>query len=189
MYPIVVFDALRVRIRDADSRMVENRAVHVALGVSRDGVREVPGLWIAENEGAKFRLSVMNELKNRGVQDILIAVVDGLEGFPEAIAAAFPDAAVQTCILHLVRHSPNVCAWKDRKAVAADLRLIHGAATADPAAAELDALEEKRAGKHASIAPAWRRAWQEQAPYQRCCRTRVASAARVLAHSPKRSRS
>ena len=151
MYPIVIFDALRVRIRDADSRMVENRAVHVALGVSRDGVREVPGLWIAENEGAKFRLSVMNELKNRGVQDILIAVVDGLEGFPEAIAAAFPDAAVQTCILHLVRHSPNVCAWKDRKAVAADLRLIHGAATADPAAAELDALEEKRAGKHASI--------------------------------------
>ena len=99
----------------------------MALGVSRDGVREVLGLWIADNEGAKFWLSVMNELKNRGVQDVLIAVVDGLRGFPEAITAAFPDAAVQTCIVHLVRHSLNFCAWKDRKAVAADLRLIYGA--------------------------------------------------------------
>jgi transposase-like protein len=90
MYPIVIFDALRVKIRDADSRMVKNKAVYVALGVSRDGVREVLGLWIAENEGAKFWLSVMNELKNRGVQDVLIAVVDGLKGFPEAITAAFP---------------------------------------------------------------------------------------------------
>src|SRR6056297_1371540 len=105
MYPIVIFDALRVKIRDADSRMVKNKAVYVALGVTRDGVREVLGLWIAENEGAKFWLSVMNELKNRGVQDILIAVVDGLKGFPEAITSAFPDATVQTCIVHLVRHS------------------------------------------------------------------------------------
>jgi len=118
MYPIVIFDALRVKIRDADSRTVKNKAVYVALGVTRDGLREVLGLWIAENEGAKFWLSVMNELRNRGVQDILIAVVDGLKGFPEAI-------------------------------------------TADMAAAELDAFEEKWAGKYASIAPAWRRAWQE----------------------------
>ena len=100
MYPIVIFDALRVKIRDADSRMVKNKAVCVALGVTRDGQREVPGLWLAENEGAKFWLSVMNALKNRGVQDILIAVVDGLKGFPEAITAAFPDAMVQTCIVH-----------------------------------------------------------------------------------------
>ena len=165
MYPIVIFDALRVKIRDADSRMVKNKAVYVALGVSRDGVREVLGLWIAENEGAKFWLSVMNELKNRGVQDILIAVVDGLKGFPDAITAAFPEATVQTCIVHLVRHSLNFCAWKDRKYVAADLRRIYGAATADQAAIELDDFEEKWAGKYASIAPAWRRAWAEVVPF------------------------
>ncbi|MET4103445.1 putative transposase [Roseovarius sp. MBR-78] len=199
MHPIVIFDALRVKIRDADSRMVKNKAVYVALGVTRDGVREVLGLWVADNEGAKFWLSVMNELKNRGVQDVLIAVVDGLKGappvlasncprtvcrfadrreLPEAITAAFPEATVQTCVrhclsdqwrsngsLHLVRHSLNFCAWKDRKAVAADLRLIYGAPTADQAAAELDAFEEKWAGKYASIAPAWRRAWAEVIPF------------------------
>ena len=165
MYPIVIFDALRVKIRDADSRMVKNKAVYVALGVSRDGVREVLGLWIADNEGAKFWLSVMTELKNRGVQDILIAVVDGLKGFPEAITAAFPDTTVQTCIVHLVRHSLNFCAWKDRKSVAADLRRIYSAATAEMAANELEAFEEKWAGKYASIAPVWRRAWQEVIPF------------------------
>ena len=165
MYPIVIFDALRVKIRDADSRMVKNKAVYVALGISRDGVREVLGLWVADNEGAKFWLSVMNELKNRGGEDILIAVVDGLKGFPEAITAAFPDTTVQTCIVHLVRHSLNFCAWKDRKLVAADLRRIYGAATADQAAAELDGFEEKWAGKYASIAPAWRRAWAEVIPF------------------------
>ncbi len=168
MYPIVIFDALRVKIRDADSRMVKNKAVYIALGVSRDGVREVLGLWIADNEGAKFWLSVMNELKNRGVQDILIAVVDGLKGFPEAITAAFAQTTVQTCIVHLVRHSLNFCSqklWKDRKGVATDLRRIYSAATADQAADELDAFEKKWAGKYASIAPAWRRAWQEVIPF------------------------
>ena len=164
-YPIVIFDALRVKIRDADSRQVQNKAVYVALGVSRDGVREVLGLWIAGNEGAKFWLSVMNELKNRGVQDILIAVVDGLKGFPEAITAAFPETTVQTCIAHLVRHSLNFCSWKDRKMVAADLRRIYAAATADAAAGELNAFEEKWTGKYPSIAPAWRRAWQEVIPF------------------------
>lgn len=164
MYPIVIFDALRVKIRDADSRTVKNKAVYAARCHPR-GVREVLGLWIAENEGAKFWLSVMNELKNRGIQDILIAVVDGLKGFPEAITAAFPEAMVQTCIVHLVRHSLNFCSWKDRKAVAADLRRIYGAATADMAAAELDAFEGKWAGKYASIAPAWRRAWPEVIPF------------------------
>lgn len=165
MYPIIIFDALRVKIRDADSRMVKNKAVYVALGVSRDGVREVLGLWIAENEGAKFWLSVMNELKNRGLQDILIAVVDGLKGFPEAITAAFPETMVQTCIVHLVRHSLNFCSWKDRKSVAADLRRIYQAATAERAADELDAFEEKWTGKYPSIVPAWRRAWQEVIPF------------------------
>ena len=165
MYPIVMFDALRVKIRDADSRTVKNKAVYVALGVSRDGVREVLGLWIAENEGAKFWLSVMNELKNRGLADILIAVVDGLKGFPDAITAAFPETTVQTCIVHLTRHSLNFCGWKDRKAVAADLRMIYSAATADLAADALDAFEEKWGEKFPSITPAWRRAWQEVIPF------------------------
>lgn len=165
MYPIVIFDALRVRIRDADSRMVKNKAVYVALGVTRDGLREVLGLWVADNEGAKFWLSVMNELRNRGVQDVLIAVVDGLKGFPEAITAAFPQATVQTCIVHLVRHSLNFCAWKDRKAVAADLRQIYQAPTADQAAVALDAFEAAWGEKYASVAPAWRRAWEEVTPF------------------------
>lgn len=131
MYPIVMFDALRVKIRDAESRMVKNKAIYVALGVNRDGIREVLGLWIADNEEAKFWLPVMTELKNRRVQDIVIAVANGLTGFPDAITAAFPDTAVQTCIVHLVRHSLNFCAWKDRKKVAADLRRIYNAPTAD----------------------------------------------------------
>ncbi len=129
-------------------------ALGVTLGVTRDGLREVLrevlGLWISENEGARFWLPVMNALKTRGTQDILIAIVDGLKGFPEAITAAFPEAMVQTL---------NFCSWKDRKAVAADLRRIYGAATADLAAAEIDDFEEKWAGKHASIAQAWHRAW------------------------------
>jgi putative transposase len=165
MYPIVIFDALRVKIRDADSRMVKNKAVYVALGVTRDGLREVLGLWVADNEGAKFWLSVMNELRNRGVQDLLIAVVDGLKGFPEAITAAFPQATVQTCIVHLVRHSLNFCAWKDRKSVAADLRRIYEAPTADQAAVALNAFEAAWGDKYASIAPAWRRAWEEVTPF------------------------
>ena len=178
MYPIVIFDALRVKIRDADSRSVKNKAVYIALGVTRDGLREVLGFWIAENEGAKFWLAVMNELKNQGLQDILIAVVDGLKGFPEAITAAFPEAMVQTCprhghsdqwrshgSMHLVRHSLNFCSWKDRKAVAADLRRIYSAPTAAMAEAELNAFEERWAGKYASIAPAWRRAWAEVIPF------------------------
>jgi putative transposase len=113
MYPIVFLDALRVKIRDAESRQVKNKAVYVALGVTPEGEREVLGLWIANNEGAKFWLSVMNNLRNRGVEDILIAVVDGLKGFPDAINAAFPETTVQTCIVHLVRHSLNFCGWKD----------------------------------------------------------------------------
>lgn len=165
MYPIVMFDALRVKIRDADSRLVENKAVYVALGVTRDGVREVLGLWVAENEGAKFWLSVMTELKNRGVQDILIAVVDGLKGFPQAITAAFSETMVQTCIVHLVRHSLRFCNWKDRRNVAVDLREIYSAATAEQAAEILDRFEEKWVGKYPSIAPEWRRSWDEVIPF------------------------
>ena len=103
VYPLVFFDAIRVKIRDEG--LVSNKAIHVALGVRADGTKEVLGLWLEQNEGAKFRLRVMNEMKNRGVGDILIAVVDGLKGFPEAITAVFPDATVQTCIVHLLRQS------------------------------------------------------------------------------------
>ena len=165
MYPVVIFDALRVKIRDADSRMVRNKAVYVALGVTRDGVREVLGLWIADNEGAKFWLSVMNNLRNRGLEDILIAVVDGLKGFPEAINAAYPDTTVQTCIVHLVRQSLNFCVWKDRKVVAKDLKRIYQATDDAEAEKALADFEAEWGPKYPSITPAWRRAWQEVIPF------------------------
>ena len=165
VYPVVIFDALRVKIRDKDSRIVRNKAVYIALGITGDGQREVLGLWIADNEGAKFWLAVMSELRNRGLQDILIAVVDGLKGFPEAITAAFPEAMVQTCIVHLVRHSLNFCSWKDRKAVAARLRDVYGAETAEAAEEALEAFDGEWGGRYPSIAQAWRRAWPEVIPF------------------------
>jgi putative transposase len=113
MYPVVFFDALRVKIRDEGS--VKNKAVYLAFGIQRDGTKDVPGLWIQQTEGAKFWLAVMNELRNRGVQDILIAVIDGLKGFPEAITAVFPDTEIQTCIVHLIRNSLSFCYWKQRQ--------------------------------------------------------------------------
>jgi transposase-like protein len=170
VYPVVIFDALRVKIRDKDSRIVRNKAVCLALGITGDGQREVLGLWIADNEGAEFWLSVMNELRNRGVQDILIAVVDGLKGFPEAINAAFPETTVQTVermrsTVHLVRHSLNFCSWKDRKAVAAKLREVHGAESAEAARDALEAFDEERGRQYPSIAQAWRRSWEEAIPF------------------------
>ena len=165
MYPIVFFDALRVKIRDAESRQVKNKAVYVVLGVNSDGEREVLGLWVANTEGAKFWLSVMNNLRNRGVEDILIAVVDGLKGFPDAINAAFPETTVQTCIVHLVRHSLNFCGWKDRKAVAKDLKQIYRATDDVEAEKALADFEAEWAQKYPSIAPSWRRAWQEVIPF------------------------
>ena len=165
MYPIVFLDALRVKIRDAESRQVKNKAVYVALGVTPEGEREVLGLWIANNEGAKFWLSVMNNLRNRGVEDILIAVVDGLKGFPDAINAAFPDTTVQTCIVHLVRHSLNFCGWKDRKNVAKDLKRIYQATDDVEAEKALADFEAEWGQKYPSIAPSWRRAWQEVIPF------------------------
>ena len=155
IYPIVFLDALRVKIRDAESRQVKNKAVYVALGVTPEGEREVLGLWIAANEGAKFWLSVMNNLRNRGVEDILIAVVDGLKGFPDAINAAFPDTSVQTCIVHLVRHSLSLCGWKDRKVVAKDLKRIYQATDDTEAEKALAAFEAEWGQKYPSIAPSW----------------------------------
>jgi putative transposase len=156
VYPLVFFDALRVKIRDEG--LVRNKAVHIALGVRADGTKEILGLWLEQNEGAKFWLRVMNELRNRGVEDILLAVVDGLKGFPEA--------TVQTCIVHLLRHSLDFVSWKDRRAVAAALKGIYRAI--DPAAAEA-ALGTFEAGprgrKYAAIGQSWRRAWGEVVPF------------------------
>ena len=150
VYPIVFLDPLRVKIRDAESRQVKNKAVYIALGVTPEGEREVLGLWIAANEGAKFWLSIMNNLKNRGLEDILIAVVDGLKGFPDAINATDPETTVQTCIVHLVRHSQNFCGWKDRKEVAKDLKWIYQAVNDEEAAKALNDFEAaSRACKHA----------------------------------------
>jgi putative transposase len=164
VYPLIFFDALRVKIRD--EALVRNKAVHVALGVRADGTKEILGLWIEQTEGAKFWLRVMTELKNRGVEDVLIAVVDGLKGFPEAITAVFPEATVQTCIVHLLRHSLEFVAYKDRKAVAAALKEIYRAVDAKAAEAALAAFEEGPWGrKYAAIAPSWRRAWGEVVPF------------------------
>lgn len=140
LYPLIFFDAIRVKIRDEGT--VRNKAVYVALGVRPDGTKEILGLWIEQNEGAKFWLRVMNELKNRGVEDVLIAIVDGLKGFPEAITAVFPEARVQSCIVHLIRHSLAFVSYKDRKAVAAAMKEIYRAKDADAGLAALDDFAE-----------------------------------------------
>ena len=140
IYPIVFFDALRVKIRDEG--LVKNKAVYVALGTqTADGEKEVLGLWIEQTEGAKFWLKVMNDLKTRGIADILIAVVDGLKGFPEAIASVFPQTLVQTCIVHLIRNSLAFVSWKDRKAIMPALKAIYHAENADAACARLEEFE------------------------------------------------
>jgi putative transposase len=164
VYPIVFFDALRVKIRDEG--LVRNKAVHIALGVRADGTKEILGLWLEQNEGAKFWLRVMNELKNRGVEDVLIAVVDGLKGFPEAIISVFPEAQVQTCIVHLLRHSLDFVSYKDRKGVAATLKAIYRADDATTGEAALSAFEASDWGKrYPAIGQSWRRAWGEVVPF------------------------
>ena len=132
VYPVIFFDALRVKIRDEGS--VRNKAVYLAVGIRLDGTKEILGLWIEQSEGAKFWLRVMNELRARGVKDCLIAVVDGLKGFPEAINAVFPETQVQTCIVHLMRHGLSLCAYQDRRQVARDMKAIYRAETAEAAA-------------------------------------------------------
>ncbi len=164
MYPIVYFDALRLKIRDEGT--VKNKAVYLALGVRADGRKEVLGLWIEQTEGAKFWLKVFNELKNRGLHDVLIAVVDGLRGFPEAIEAVYPQAQIQTCIVHLIRNSTTLASWKDRKELAAALKPIYHAANADAAAAALDEFEAGPWGvKFPTVAAMWRRQWQQVIPF------------------------
>src|SRR5271168_2175366 len=164
MYPVVFFDALRVKIRE--EAVVRNKAVYLALGVQADGTRDILGLWIENTEGAKFWLRVMNELKNRGVSDLLIAVVDGLKGFPEAITAVFPQTIVQTCIIHLIRHSMDFASWKDRKVLAGVLKTIYRAKDADAARAALEAFDASQWGqKYPAIAQSWRRNWERVIPF------------------------
>src|SRR5271156_4874606 len=163
-YPLAFFDAIRIKVRDEG--FVRNKAIYIALGVLPDGTKEILGIWIENSEGAKFWLRVMNELKNRGVSDVLIAVVDGLKGFPEAINAVFPQTIVQTCIVHLIRHSMDFASWKDRKVIAGALKAIYRAKDADAAKSALETFHTSRWGeKYPAIAQSWRRNWERVIPF------------------------
>jgi putative transposase len=163
VYPILFLDCLIVKIRDGGA--VRNRACYVAVGVNLDGERDVLGLWFQAAEGAKFWLSVLTELKQRGVQDVLICCVDGLKGFPEAIEAVFPQTWVQTCIVHLIRNSMRFVPYRDRRQVAKDLKPIYTAATADEANDELERFEQAWGDRYPMISKTWRDAWQQVIPF------------------------
>ena len=163
VYPIMYLDAIQFKVRD--SGHVKNKAIYLAIGVTIEGLKEVLGLWIAQTEGAKFWLQVVTELKNRGVTDIFIACVDGLKGFPEAIESVFPQTEVQLCIVHLVRHSLNYVGWKQRKEVAADLKLIYTAATEAEAEQQLTDFSLKWDTKFPMIAKSWRSNWPRVIPF------------------------
>jgi putative transposase len=164
MYPVVFFDALRVKIRE--EAVVRNKAVYLALGVMRDGTRDILGIWIENTEGAKFWMRVFNELKTRGVQDILIAVTDGLKGMEQALGAVFPATTLQTCIVHLIRASLDYAGWKDRKGLAKALRPIYTATSAEAALSALQEFEEGPYGQqYPSVAAGWRRAWAQVIPF------------------------
>lgn len=162
LYPIVYLDCIHVKVRDGAVRV---KAVYIALGINMAGEKEILGLWIAQTEGAKFWLQVVNELRNRGVQDIFVACVDGLKGFPEAIEAVYPKTAVQLCIVHMVRHSLNFVTWKRRKEVAADLKRIYQSATADEAELRLGEFEERWDDEYLPIGQSWRRNWIRIIPF------------------------
>lgn len=164
MYPVVFFDALRVKIRQ--DAVVRNKAIYLALAVRPDGTREILGLWIEGTEGAKFWMKVFNDLKTRGVEDILIAVTDGLKGMAEALAAVYPATTLQTCIVHLIRNSLDYANWKERKALAAAIKPIYQAPSAEAAEAELAAFEAGPWGKKfPTVVAAWRRAWSHVIPF------------------------
>src|SRR5713101_4971498 len=162
VYPIMYRDAIQFKVRD--NGHVRNKAIYLAIGVTIEGYKEVLGLWIAQTEGTKFWLQVVTELKNRGVTDIFIACVDGLKGFPEAIESVFPQTEVQLCIVHLVRHSLNYVGWKQRKAVAADLKLIYTSATEAEAEQRLAEFSLKWDAKFPMIAKSWRSNWARVIP-------------------------
>ena len=163
VYPIVYLDALVVKVRDQG--IVQNKAAHIAIGVTIDGTKEVLGIWMEGNEGAKFWLKVINEIRNRGVQDMLIVCCDGLKGFPEAIEAVFPKATVQLCIVHMIRNSLRYVGWKDRKAVAADLKPIYTADSAESAMVALEAFDAKWGKRFPTIVQSWRSNWERVTPF------------------------
>jgi len=163
LYPIVYLDALVIKMRD--NGQVQNRAVYVAIGITMEGHKEVLGLWSSANEGAKFWLQVLTELKNRGLQDIFIACVDGLKGFPQAIESVYPQTTVQLCIVHLTRASLNYVNWKERKAVAADLKAVYRAPTAEQAEQALSAFALRWDKKYPPISALWRRRWAQVIPF------------------------
>lgn len=164
VYAIVYFDAVRVKIRDEG--LVKNKAVYLAIGYTCAGYKQVLGMWIEQTEGAKFWLGVMHDLKARGLEDVLIAVVDGLTGFPDAIEAAYPEATVQTCIVHLIRNAMAYGSWKQRKAIAGALKPVYQAENAVAAEAALDAFEAGEWGeKYPSIVKSWRRHWEQIVPF------------------------
>lgn len=163
VYPIVYLDALIVKTRDEGT--VRNKAVYLALGVNVHGGKEVLGMWIEQNEGAKFWLKVVSELKTRGIRDILIACCDGLKGFPEAIEAAFPETIVQTCIVHMIRNSVRFVSYKDRKEVVRDLKPVYAASTRDEAELALGRFEEKWNRRYPMIGASWRGAWERVVPF------------------------
>jgi putative transposase len=163
LYPILFLDALMVKMRHEGK--VENRAVYVAIRIDLDGRKDVLGLWTSPNEGAKFWLQVLTELRNRGVKDIFIACVDGLKGFPQAIETVFPQAQVQLCIVHLVRASLNYVSWKERKPIAQELKAIYRAATAAEAECELAEFAGRWKGKYPTIVALWQRHWERVTPF------------------------
>lgn len=162
VYPIVYMDAIRVKVRH--NGQIQNKAIYLAIGLTMEGVKEVLGMWAAENEGAKFWMQIVTELKNRGVKDIFIACVDGLKGFPEAIEAVYPQTQVQLCMVHMVRHSLKYVSWKKRKEVAADLKTIYAAATAEQAAMNLEEFSRKWDSEYPSISVSWRNNWERITP-------------------------
>ena len=159
VYPIVYFDAMRVKIR-AEGRVL-NKSVYLAMGINREGRKELLGMWIQQTEGAKFWLNILTELKSRGVKDFFVACIDGLSGFPEAIRTAFPNTQIQLCIVHMVRNSLKYVSWKNRKAVAADLRNIYTQPTAEQARAMLEVFAKKWDSKYAAISQSWVRHWPD----------------------------
>jgi hypothetical protein len=193
VYPIVYLDGFVVKVRKDGA--VRNRTIYIALAVNMHGHKEVLGLWVADTEGAKFWLHVVNELKNRGVEDILIASVDGLKGFPEAIESAFPNTIIQTCIVHMVRSSTNLVAWKYRRPLTADLKTIYRAATETEALEALEAFREKWDGQYPTIGRSWQQNWPRIRPFfelgpeirKRLCRPRVLIVDEVgyLAYGPR----
>ena len=163
VYPVVYFDAMRVKVRQ--DRVVDNRACYLALGITLEGRREPLGIWWQDNEGAKFWMGVLNDLQQRGVKDILIACVDGLTGFPEAIEAVFPETMVQTCIVHEIRSSTKYVSYKDLRQVTKDLRPIYTAPNPDQALVELEAFDRKWGAQYPMIARQWRRDWEHIIPF------------------------